>query len=335
MPIPLARLSPNNQRWLDYTGQPLSETQGFGWLEAIHPDERPASRAAFVAAFATGQSLEMEHRIRRHDGMYRWFLMRQQPLRNAAGQFTQWFGAADIHEQRIKREELTEQVVLATAQLRALSQQLLHVQEEERRHLARELHDEISQALTGLQLQLATVRYHETIGEAPTLVQAEALVRDLVIRVSALSMELRPSILDNLGLLPTLLWYAERYQARTGIQVDLRHHNLDQRFSPLVEITAYRLVQEALTNVARHAQTDMATIQLLAEGGILLLTIRDTGLGFDLGATQTSGGMGGMRERIALVGGTMEIETAPGHGALITAEIPYVDTIGGSKEVES
>lgn len=225
---------------------------------------------------------------------------------------------------REERAALAGRVAAATAELRAVSGRLVVVQEEERRHLARELHDEIGQQLTGLDLQLGAARGNgEADGSA--LAEAGAIAREPTARVRELSMDLRPAALDSLGLLPALLWHLACYESRTSVVVDLRHQGLDRRLPPAVEIVAYRLVQEALTNVARHAGVDTATVQLLAADGALFLTVRDGGRGFDPAATPGLGGLGGLRERVALLGGTLDIESAPGAGTIVTAELPLED----------
>jgi signal transduction histidine kinase len=220
------------------------------------------------------------------------------------------------------REELASQVSASTAELRALSRRLLTVQEEERRHLARELHDEVGQMLTGLNFQLAAAASGADGTHA--LTDAQATVQALTEQVRQLSRDLRPAVLDSYGLMDAVEWYIEHYQRRTGITVHLRHSGLVGRFLPAVEIAAYRVVQEALTNVARHADTDFATVQLLADS-FLTIVIRDGGRGFDPAQASTSGGLGGMRERVALLGGTSEIEAMVGGGTAVTAEIPLDD----------
>jgi signal transduction histidine kinase len=135
-------------------------------------------------------------------------------------------------------------------------------------------------------------------------------------------MDLRPSTLDTLGLLPALLTHVEHYQARTGLRIDLQHQGLDRRFAPQVEIAAYRVVQEALTNVVRHAEATDARVQLLADGQTLSLAIRDNGQGFELSRSASTGGLDGMRERVELLGGALTVEAMPGVGTLITAELP-------------
>jgi PAS domain S-box-containing protein len=321
-----------NDRWSEYTGQSIEQAGGLGWVDAIHPDDRDAAIGRYRQAVEQTTSVQQEYRIRRQDGAYRWYLVRAEPALGEDGRVRRMYGAAtDIHEQRAEREELAARVDVATAELRNVSRRLLQVQEEERRHLARELHDEIGQTLTGLQLRLqASAR---AIGGSQDghaqcsarLAESEALVRGLTEQVRALSMDLRPAVLDTLGLLPALLWHVERYRSQTGVRVDLRHVGVERRFPPGVEIAAYRVVQEALTNIARHAEAGEASVQLLAGDGVLTVVVRDQGSGFDLNATPSDGGVGGMRERVTLLGGSFEIESAVGKGTVVHAELPVND----------
>jgi PAS domain S-box-containing protein len=232
--------------------------------------------------------------------------------------------AARREEEANIRDELAAQVAAAVGEARGLSRRLLTIQEEERRHLARELHDEVGQVLIGLQFQLvAAARANGNVA----LAEASVTVRALTEQVRQLSMDLRPAVLDSFGLLPALEWLLDRYQARTGINVHLRHNGLGQRFAPEVEITAFRVAQEALTNVARHAETDFATVQILADTDVLVLVIRDAGRGFAPEQALSTSGLGGMRERLALLGGSLEVEAMPGGGTTIVAEIPLGGTI--------
>lgn len=219
------------------------------------------------------------------------------------------------------RQELSRRVASATAELRALSRRLLMVQEEERRYLASELHDEIGQVLTGLGLQLGM----DPMIDEERLAEARRTVSSLTEQVRDLSMDLRPSALDAYGLLPTLRWHLERYQRRTGIAVDLQHEGLGRRFAAPVEITVYRIVQETLTNVARHAGSPRVVVQLFADDVALTVSIRDEGRGFDAASITRGSGLGGMRERAELLGGTFEIDANPGSGVTVTAELPLED----------
>jgi len=209
--------------------------------------------------------------------------------------------------------------------LQDLSRRLVEVQEQERRHVARELHDEVGQLLTALKLVLETSPAAAGGDLDRKLREAKTLVGDLLGRVRELSLRLRPSILDDLGLLPALNWHLERFTSQSGIGVDLRHSGLDRRFPAEVETAAYRIVQEALTNVARHAGVDRVTVSAHATTDIVTLEVEDLGAGFDPEATLVGGGssgLAGMRERALALGGKLVLDSAQGRGTRLTAELP-------------
>ena len=149
----------------------------------------------------------------------------------------------------------------------------------------------------------------------PELDNSLKLVSDLIKQVESISLDLRPAMLDDLGLLPALHWHCKRYTSLTGIQVQLEHTGMSGRFSSVIEIAAYRMIQEALTNVARHANVDRVTVRLWANREILGIQISDAGSGFDLeqaAADPRAAGLAGMKERAALLNGHLSLETAPG-----------------------
>jgi signal transduction histidine kinase len=226
--------------------------------------------------------------------------------------------------------ERTRQLTIAIEGMRQLSIRLMDLQETERAHLARELHDEIGQLLTGLRLLLK--RNGDLPGDAFNLQieQARTIVDDLLARVQGLSFDLRPAALDQLGLLPALLASFERYTVQTGVLVNFKHQGVEGSFASEVETCAYRVVQEALTNVARHAGVAGVTVRVWANTDMLNLHIADRGRGFDpevaLKAPNSSG-LIGMQERVTLLRGRMTIESSPGSGTTITAELP-VDKTG-------
>jgi PAS domain S-box-containing protein len=223
---------------------------------------------------------------------------------------------AEVEERR--RLELEARVISATGELRTLSRRLLTVQEEERRFLARELHDEIGQILTGLALTLSAG------APASQLDEAQRIVGELTAKVRQLSMDLRPAALDAYGLLPAIRSHLQQYEKRTGIMIELRADGLDRRFPAPVEITAYRVVQEALTNLARYARTSSGMVQLIVDDETLFVSVRDDGSGFDPAKITQGTGIGGMRERVQLLGGHFEVEAVPGQGTGITAELPLL-----------
>jgi signal transduction histidine kinase len=200
--------------------------------------------------------------------------------------------------------------------LAALSRQLVHVQEEERSRVARELHDEIGQLLTSLRLALrAGPAAHDL---------AEGILDDLFARARGISMTLRPPMLEDLGLGPTLIWHCERFTAQTGVRVDLRESGLERRFPPEAELAVFRIIQEALTNVARHAEAYEARI--IVEGGSdwLRAQIIDQGIGFDAQRTPParSSGLTGMHERARSLEGRLAILSAPEGGTRVSVWIP-------------
>ncbi len=214
--------------------------------------------------------------------------------------------------------------------LHTLSRRLLEVQEGERRHLARELHDEIGQVLTALKITLETNSYLGSGGAGQeAFLTAREQVSDLVKRIQDMSLDLRPAMLDDLGLLPALLWHIERYATQTGIKVNFRHAGLsDKRFGPEIETAAYRIVQEALTNVARHSGVREADAYIRAGSKSLVIQVEDSGRGFEVNkmlASRSSSGLTGMQERAALVGGELLLNSHPGQGTQLRASIPFLD----------
>jgi len=319
-----------NQRWLEYTGHTFAEARSFGWTAAIHPDDREASRETFAEAIRTGVPLRQEHRIRGASGTYRWFLVQAEPLRNASGEIVRWFGAAtDIHEQRVARDVLEERVGERTRQLEELSgqrQQLLDrlvtAAEEERRRIARELHDELGQ-------HIAVLRVGLDDPHGASLERMQAIVQRLDATVDRLTLELRPPVLDHLGLHGAITTLAEAYADSSGIRIDLHLPAVEgERFSDAIETTIYRAVQETLTNVLKHAEAATASIILEREGDTLRIIIEDDGRGFEadqaLAGTVARGRFGliGMRERLTLVNGSLNIESEPGTGTTVYIRVP-------------
>ena len=215
-------------------------------------------------------------------------------------------------------------------ELERLSTQLVHAQEDERRAIARELHDEIGQALTAIKIELSVAqRSLETAGQPPdALAEARSITDRALHAVRDVSQLLHPTMLDDLGLANTLTWYLRAFARRTGIRADLTQDRMDVRMSSHVELGAYRIIQEALTNVAKHAhaRTCLVFVQRLAHS--LLLTVEDDGVGVDLARRSAPAdghrglGLVGIRERVSGLGGTFRLEGAIGKGTRLTVELP-------------
>ena len=225
----------------------------------------------------------------------------------------------------IKNAQLYEQLRASNEQMQALSRRLVEVQESERRSIARELHDEVGQILTALKLLLGTAPGLPNEKSEKRILQAQSLCQKLIVIIRDLSLKLRPQMLDDLGLLPALLWHFEQFQGQTNIQVEFKHSGLDERFSQHVETAAYRIVQEALTNVVRHAGVKKVTVRMWCRDGTLGVRIEDRGRGFDSASILMSGtasGLTGMRERALLLGGQFVVESSHKKGTRLTAELP-------------
>jgi signal transduction histidine kinase len=242
---------------------------------------------------------------------------------------------ADLSAIVIGNARLFEEVRVGREQLWALSRQLVEVQETERHSIARELHDEIGQLLTGLTLLLemsARVRPEKLKAR---LSEAQAIIKELMMRVCEMSLDLRPTMLDDLGLLPALLWYFDRYTSRTQIRVHFQHWGLERRFPSEIETATYRIAQEALNNVARHAGVTETTVCLSADEDTVDLRIEDHGAGFDAESVLSgaaSSGLTGMRERATLLGGRLSVASTPGSGTQVVAELPLAESVEKRKK---
>jgi signal transduction histidine kinase len=227
----------------------------------------------------------------------------------------------DIHDRKNAEPALEESI----RRLRTLCQRLFTLQEDEKRRLVRKLHDEFSQTITGLKLTLAAVAGKADAALKEHLAGAVLLLDELVDKARSLSLELRPPMLDDLGLLPTLLWYFPHYLVDTRVTVEFVHEGIDERLPPAVETAVYRIVQEALNNVARHAAVSDVTVCVSADQHQLHLEVSDQGKGFEPELTLSSHGAPGlveMQERAALLNGHLTINSMPGRGTSIIAAIP-------------
>jgi PAS domain S-box-containing protein len=234
-------------------------------------------------------------------------------------------GLADQASIAITNASLFENVRASRARLQALSKRLVDVQEAERRSLARELHDQVGQTLTGLQFSLELGK-RQTEGELKGLLEgSQEIVSSLMQQIRDLSTRLLPSMLEDLGLAPTLAWMLDNFSRQTGIQVHFDQSGMDRRFPDDVEMTAYRIVQESLTNIARYAHTNEAFITLKTDEAVISIQVQDFGAGFDAEKTiaeEPAFGLTNMRERAFLAGGELTIKSEPGKGTEISASLP-------------
>lgn len=225
----------------------------------------------------------------------------------------------------IRNARLFEEARAGRSRLQTLSQRLVELQESERRGIARELHDQVGQLLTGLKLTLETAARLTPAQMRQALRRAQRIADEVSARVHDMSLDLRPTILDDLGLLPALLWHFEHYTSMSNIDVRFEQTGIERRFDPAVETAAYRIIQEALTNVARYSGAPEALVRVWSTDSLLCVVIEDRGAGFDSRSaleSHSSSGLTGMRERATLLGGRLQIESSLGVGCRLTVELP-------------
>jgi signal transduction histidine kinase len=230
-------------------------------------------------------------------------------------------------ESRLRQQR--EREIRHAEDLQRLSAKLITAQEEERRGIARELHDELGQVLSAIKVEIALARRSlESAGATGNLLEdAEAIADTALTTVRDLSRLLHPSLLDDLGLPAAVDSYLRGFGTRYGIRVELLSDGMDERLQPETEVTAYRIVQEALTNVARHAKATSCRVYLQRLSSTVLVTVEDNGLGFDAEHAQRPDvrqglGLLGIRERASLLRGTLRLESSHGTGTRLTVELP-------------
>jgi PAS domain S-box-containing protein len=319
--LPDGTLDFTNQRWMEYTGLSLQEAIE-NPVAIVHPEDLPRVMEKWLVHKAAAEPVEDEMRLRNAEGEYRWFLVRTVPLRDEQGVIVKWYGTStDIEDLKRARD-----------QLQTLSRGLVDLQEAERKELSRELHDRIGQNLTALGINLEILRSQsggDQFGMFRSRLQdSAALVESTADVIENLMSELRPPMLDDYGLLPALDWYAKQFAQRTGIDVTVQGNGPDERASPAAETALFRIAQEALNNVAKHARATRVDIVLDQSVTECTICIVDNGTGFDFTSHSRERPVGGlgmvtMRERTQAVGGYFDIQAVAGRGTRVVVRIPH------------
>jgi len=311
-----------NKGWLDFVGRRLEQELGNGWAENVHPDDIDRCLRVYSDNFDARRPFEMEYRLRHHSGQYRWLFDRGIPRYAADGTFEGYVGAClDIHD----RKQAAEKMRIADETMR-----LMKAQDEERRRIAREFHDSAGQTLTVLGLSLAQLVQDAEI-VSPELAkqgrQIEDVVRQLHREIRTTSYLLHPPLLDEAGLPSALEWYVQGVAERGRMAIDLKIPHDFGRLPADMELAIFRVVQECLTNIHRHAESKTATIRIARENGSVCIEVRDQGKGIStarLAEIESRGsgvGISGIRERLRHFGGTMKIESDH-TGTRVLASIP-------------
>jgi two-component system sensor histidine kinase UhpB len=300
------------------------------WSECVHPDDLPRVRATRDRLVqGTGLSAMDEFRFRRADGTFADVVIRGHVQRDSSGRAVKMVGGmSDVTARRQAERKLDQ----SHRQLRALSARLESMREEERTRIAREIHDELGQLLTGLKMDLRWIENRLSAQDVPSslnrildkVVEVTELVDATIASVQKIAADLRPGALDTLGLAAAIQHEAVRFQSRTGIATRV-HVPEPPPLVPAPAATAvFRILQEALTNVARHAGGTEVTIDLRQEGERLQLQVCDNGRGLRPPELEDPKSLGllGMRERATLLGGEMDFACGPGGGTVVTLRLP-------------
>jgi PAS domain S-box-containing protein len=325
-----------SDRFYEYTGARADSGNGFGWLDYVHPDDRERSGALWMHCVQRGENYEAEYRMRGADGHYRWFRARAVPIRDRQGNLLKWYGTcSDIHDSKLVEQsirdnatELERMVDVRTAELRRLSSRLLTMQDEERRRIAREIHDGLGQELAAAKMILDGILRQSS---SPSIRQPSADASQMVDRaiqqVRTISHLLHPPLLDEVGLVSALRWYLDGLSGRSGIETRLEIDPPDlRRLKPDLETAIFRIIQEALTNIFRHSGARKGWVNLTEKEGHIVVIVRDDGKGIEEQVVQlrpesVGVGIGGMRQRVKELGGTLRLANA-NPGTIVEVVIP-------------
>jgi signal transduction histidine kinase len=323
------------------TGKPRKD-----WLnEYIDVADQPLVLKSIREALRTKSMFELEHRVRRTDGTLGWTYSRAVPLLDPNGAIVEWFGAASDVTARREAEERyrklaqtldaevrarTRELEEQSNQVRELSWRLLRSQDDERRHIARELHDSAGQTLTVLGINLAQLAQKAARNAPEVATEAENIqetVQQLHREIRTTSYLLHPPLLDETGLYSAINWYVQGLQERSRVELRFDCSETFGRLPPEMELVIFRLVQECLTNIHRHSASKAASIRLSRESSQITLEIRDQGKGMsrerltEIQSGRSGVGITGMRERLRQFAGTLAIESGDS-GTCVFATIP-------------
>ena len=311
-----------NRPWLEFTARPIEAELGHGWADGVHPDDTARCLATYNQAFDRRQPFQLEYRLRRYDGKYRWILDSGAPLANPDGVFTGYVGSAiDVTDLRLAREALS-----------SLSGKLIAAQETERAWIAKELHEDLAQRAVALEMQL-----HNVVQELPwrgtsapvrlrvqeTSTQAADLARD----IQAISYRLHSAKLELLGLGEAAAGLCHELSEQYRVSINFSHDGLPENLSRDTALCLFRVLEEALDNAVRHAGAPQVTVALRGRPAELQMHVIDGGVGFDPSRIDGSHGLGliSMKERLNLVGGEIHIESRPGGGTRISVRVPLAN----------
>lgn len=305
-----------NKPWLDFTGRALELELGNGWAEGVHGDDIARCLKVYTEGFDKRETFEMEYRLRRHDGEYRWVLDIGAPRFNSDGSFAGYIGSCiDITERKVAVEALA-----------TVGRRLIEAHEEERAWIARELHDDINQrlALLAIELEQWGQRHASATAVVECFGRAKQRITDISADVQSLSHRLHSSKLDYLGLATAANSFCREFAEKQKVEVMFSNAGIPSNLPKEVSLSLFRVMQEALQNAIKYSGVRSFSVDLRGTQDFIQLRVSDNGRGFEKEQVFTDGGLGliSMRERIQMVGGEFEIKSEIGAGTTIHARVP-------------
>jgi PAS domain S-box-containing protein len=305
-----------NQPWLDFTGRSIEAELGNGWAELVHPLDFQACLDTYQAAFDRREHFEMQYRLRRHDGEYRWLLDIGVPRFDSGGSFAGYIGSCiDVTDRKLAEEAMAD-----------IGRRLIDAHEEERTWIGRELHDDINQRLALAVIELerwghskSEVELHEHIGHV------KQRLSDLGKDVQALSHRLHSSKLDYLGLTVAANSFCREFSEQQKVEIDFTHKDMPSRVSKEISLCLFRILQEALQNAVKYSGVRHFSVKFEGTPAEIQLTVSDHGIGFDPHNAFSGRGLGliSMRERVQLVKGELSVTSRPAGGTTVFARVPF------------
>lgn len=309
-----------NQSWLEFTGRALEAELGNGWIQGVHIEDRQRCLETYSQAFDRREPFKMEYRLRRHDREYRWIHATGVPRLDEDVSFAGYIGSCiDITDLKTAEEAL-----------RTVSGKLIEAQEQERSRIARDLHDDISQRLAMVAIELQQIQDSppESVNDLRTRTeQLLKRVTDISSDVQALSHRLHAPQLKYLGIVAAINSFCREFAEQQKVRIDFSSRNIPPRLPEDVSLCLFRVIQEALHNAARYSGVRQFEVKLRGISGAVQLIIRDSGVGFDPAVAAGGHGLGlvSMRERVNLMHGTLTVASKPARGTTVIARIPIAE----------
>lgn len=306
-----------NQPWLTFTGRSLDAELGNGWADGVHADDLERCLDTYTQAFDRRESFEMEYRLRRHDGEYRWIYDIGVPRFNPDGTFAGYIGSClDVSERRRAEEALS-----------TVSRRLIEAHEEERTWIARELHDDINQRLAFAAINLDLLKRElppSAAGSGRRMEEVKEQLKVLGNDIHDLSHRLHSSNLEYLGLASAAGGFCREFSERQGVEIDFHCDVIPKTVPSEISLCLFRILQEALQNSTKHSGSRNFQVSLNYASNQIHLIVRDSGIGFDPGEAMKGSGLGitSMRERLKLVDGELSIDSELAQGTVVHARVP-------------